>query len=87
MQINSSLKREKGALAAPGAQNIYQNCLTFFIISLINGISILSIIFYLKCAIMVMGLTVSLNDQIYEILGSPLIDPIACETHRASQAN
>ena len=34
---------------------------------------------------LVTGLTVRENDQIYEILGGPLIDPTTCGTHRASQ--
>ena len=32
-----------------------------------------------------MGLNVSEFNQMYEILGRPLSDPIACETHGASQ--
>ena len=41
--------------------------------------------FFFLCAILVRGLTVCKNDQMYEILGRSLIDPIAYEMHGVSQ--
>ena len=43
--------------------------------------------YFLFCFVfnIVTGLNVSEFNQMYEVLGLPLSDPIACETHGASQ--
>ena len=73
----------------PRGSKLFQINLAFLDVRLVIGISMNIFLFFLFFFGFVFNIVVGLNvcefNKTYEILGRPLSDPIACETHGASQ--
>ena len=96
----SNLAPRKEKMGSWGVSKLFQINLTFLDVRLVIGVSIdIFLVFlffvcvfccccFLVCFFyknIVTGLNVSEFNQMYEILGWPLSNPIACETHGVSR--